>query len=107
MLQHRYSNLSSLESNRRSQQILPTGNGFGGSNLNLNINRSEQLVFSIVTSSEVIPDCTRSIDGRASSPLVIEAGKIILLACWLWYSIGASFCSESISAITCSFSQDI
>jgi hypothetical protein len=105
MLQHRYSNLSSLESSRRSQQILPTGNGFGGSNLN--INQSEQLVFSIVTSSEVIPDCTRSIDGRASSPLVIEAGKIVLLACWLWCSIGASFCSESISAIACSFSQDI
>lgn len=105
MLQHRYSKLSSLESNRRSQQMLPTGNGFGGSNLN--INRSEQLVFSIVTSSEVIPDCTRSIDGRASSPLVIEVGKIVLLACWLWCSIGVSFCSESISAIAYSFSQDV
>jgi hypothetical protein len=105
MLQHRCSQLSSLESSRCSQQILPTGNGFGGSNLK--IDRPEQLVFSIVTSSEVIPDCTQSIDARPSSPLVIEVGKIVLLACWLWCSIGVSFCSESISAIAYSFSQDV
>jgi hypothetical protein len=105
MLQHNYSKLSSLESSRRSHQLLSTGNAFGASNLKLD--RFEDLVVAIVSSSEPISDRTPSIEHRrSSSPLVIRAGKIILLSCWLWGSIGVTFCSNNISAIACSFSQD-
>jgi hypothetical protein len=105
MLQHNYFKLSSLESSRRSQQLLPTGNAFGASNLKLE--RSEDLVIAIASSSEPTPERTSSIEHRRStSPLVIRAGKIVLLSCWLWCSIGVNFCSNNISAIACSFSQD-
>jgi hypothetical protein len=103
MLKQRCSKLPPLEFIRCSQQILPTGNGFGGSNLKLDL--PEQSISPIVASAEVIADRAPSIDAP-SSPLVIEAGKILLLACWLWCSLGANFCSESITAIVCSLSQD-
>ncbi len=103
MLKQRCSKLPPLEFIRCSQQILPTGNGFGGSNLKLHL--PEQSILPIVASAEVIPDLAPSIDAPPS-PLVIEAGKILLLACWLWCSLGANFCSESITAIVCSLSQD-
>ena len=103
MLQNNYFKLSSLESSRRSQQLLPTGNAFGASNLKLD--RSDDLGFEIASSSEPMPDRT-SINVRSSSPLVIKAGKIVVLSCWLWCSIGVNYCSNNISAIACSFSQD-
>ena len=104
MLPHNYSKLSSLKSSRRSQQLLPTGNAFGASNLKLE--RSKDLVDAIVSSSEPIQDRTSSIEYRSSSPLALNAGKIILLSCWLWCSIGVTFCSNNISAIAFSFSQE-
>jgi hypothetical protein len=103
MLDPRYSRLSSLATSPISHQTLSTGNGFGSSNLQ--IDRLSQRVVSVVISSTAISDRSTSVE--KSSPLIIEVGKIFLLACWLWCSIGANFCLDSVSAIVGFGAQDI
>jgi hypothetical protein len=104
MLEPRYSRLSSLATSPITRQTLPTGNGFGGSNLQPDL-LPEQLL-SVVISSTAISDRSEPIE-RPSSPLIIEVGKIFLLGCWLWCSIGANFCLDSVDAIVGFYTQDI
>jgi hypothetical protein len=103
MLEPRYSRLSTLATRTLNHKILPTGKGFGGSNL-----QREQLtrVVSVVISSATISEQSLQIE-RQSSPLIIEVGKIFLLVCWLWCSIGANFCLASISSVIGTYTQDI
>jgi hypothetical protein len=104
MLQPRYSRLSSLLTTPLSKQALPTGKGFGGSRLDRT--HFKELVFPVVSSSVSIADCSPPISIEQSSPLIIEVGKIFLLALWLWCSIGANFCADSINALVASCGSD-
>lgn len=103
MLEPRYSRLSSLATSPISHQVLPTGNGFGRSNLQ--IDRLPGRVVSVVISSAAISEPSTPVE--KSSLLIIEVGKIFLLACWLWCSIGANFCLDSVSAVVGFGTQDI
>ncbi len=105
MIQPRYSRLSSLAKSSLIQRNLPTGNGFGGSSLKLT--QAEELVFSIVTDSVSISPYTTPICVEQPSPLVIEVGKIVVVALWFWCLIGANFCFDSISTIVQNGAQDI
>lgn len=104
MLEPRYSRLSSLATSPISRPTLATGKSFGGSSLQ--IDRLSERVISVVISSTTISDRSTPIE-KQSSPLIIEVGKIFLLACWLWCAIGANFCLTSISAIMGAYTQDI
>jgi hypothetical protein len=72
-------------------------------------------VFSIVTDSVSISDHTTippipQSGGYANdkqSPLVVEAGKILVVAIWFWCLIGANFCFDSLSTIVRYCLQDI
>lgn len=100
MTQSRYSKLSSLVVSLVVQQILPTGNGFGGSNLN--ISSEQELVLPVISSSISISGCNVPISthtNQNSAPLVIEVGKIALLAGWFWCLIAVNFCSDRIVAL--------
>jgi hypothetical protein len=103
MLDRRLSRLSSLATSPISHQTLPTGKGFGSSNLQLD--RLPERLLSVVISSTAVSDL--SIPVKKSSPLIVEVGKILVLACWLWCSIGANFCLESIGSIASFGTQDI
>ncbi len=105
MLQPRLSRLSSLVKSPLVRQSLPTGNGFGGSSLN--IIPAQSLVFSIVGDSVLMPEDTSPISIQQPSVLVLEVGKIVLLAVWFWCLIGANFCLDRINAISCACAQDI
>jgi hypothetical protein len=104
MLEPRYSRLSSPATNSITRQALATGNGFGGSNLTNE--RILKEVISVVISSTSISDRSTLIE-RQSSPLIIEVGKIILLACWFWCAIGANFCLNITGAIVDFCTPDI
>jgi hypothetical protein len=104
MLEPRYSRLSSLRTSPIARQILPTGNGFGGSNFKSV--RFEVVALPVIISSTSILDRSTPIELQ-SSPLLVEVGKIFLLACWLWCSIGANFCLNSVGAIVDFCTQDI
>jgi hypothetical protein len=84
---------------------LPTGNGFGGSSLNATA--ADELVFAIVSDSASIADYQIPVWIEQPSPLVIEAGKIAVIAVWLWCLIGADFCVDLIGTIVSYCSQDI
>jgi hypothetical protein len=105
MLQPRYSRLSSLATTAIARSKLATGKGFGGSLLQRV--PEQELVFPVISSSVSIAACQPSISVRQSSPLIVEVGKIVLLAGWLWLSIGANFCGDRISSIVSTYSQDI
>lgn len=106
MLQpHSSARLSSCRTSSLVPQILPTGNGFGGSSLK-NI-RFQTLVLPIGSSCILSSDRQRSISTKQQSPLVIEVGKIVLLAVWLWCLIGANFCYDSLSSIASLDAQDV
>jgi hypothetical protein len=81
-------------------QNLATGNSFGSSSLK--IVRYPVLVFSIA--NDVAG--ARSTHPPQSSSLVIEVGKIILLALWFWCAIGANFCADLISDLVGIYTQD-
>ena len=98
MIQRRYSSFSALVISPLVQAKFATGKGFGGSNLN-KIVQFQELVEPISGSSAMILDDSAPICAQQSSPLVIQVGKIALLTCWFWCSIGANFCANSISAI--------
>ena len=84
---------------------LPTGTGFGGSNLNV-FRRSELLVpsndGSVVNAQYSVPIYTKQ-----SSLLIVKVGKIFVLSLWLWCAIGADFCFNSVRAISTYKTQDV
>jgi hypothetical protein len=100
---HRY-RLSYSGTSALVKRVLPTGNGFGGSSLNIAL--GQKLVYS-VTNSSILSTAKASPTSQQSSPLVFEFGKIVLLAVWFWCLIGADFCANSINVISCSYSQDL
>ncbi len=105
MIKPQYSRLSSRSTNTQIRQELPTGNGFGGSNLKAT--QAEELVFAIVSDSASIADYQISVWIEQPSPLVIEAGKIAVIAVWFWCLIGADFCADLIGTIVSYCSQEI
>jgi hypothetical protein len=104
MIEPRSSRLRSLSTSDRSQRNLPTGKNFSGSSLS-NI-QPEKLVFSIVADSISISD-PALVSIEPQSPLVIEAGKILVVGIWFWCLIGANFCFDSLSTIVRYCIQDI
>jgi hypothetical protein len=105
MIQPRYSRLSSRSSNPMFRQALPTGKGFGGSSLKFN--QSKELVFSIVSDSVSISGDRTPVYNEPTAPLVIEVGKIIVVALWFWCLIGANFCFDSVTTIIGYGTQDL
>ena len=121
MIDPRSSRLLPVETGASTQRNLPTGNNFSGSSLSSI--QQETSVFSIVTDSvsisdhKTIPSIPQSggyCEGKRSataneqqSPLVVEAGKILVVAIWFWCLIGANFCFDSLSTIVRYFLQDI
>jgi hypothetical protein len=105
MIQPRSSRLSSRSSSPMFRQGFPTGKGFGGSCLKLN--QSPELVFSIVSDSVSISDYQAPVYNEPTAPLVVEVGKIILVAIWFWCLIGTNFCFDSINTIRHYGAQDL
>jgi hypothetical protein len=105
MIQPRYSRLSALSKKTLISQNLPTGNDFGGSKLQTT--QPQELVFSIVTDSVSVSDYTIPIKIEQPSPLVVEVGKIVIVAIWFWCLIGANFCFDSVSNILDYGARDI
>jgi hypothetical protein len=105
MIKPRHARLSSLAKISLTRSKLPTGSSFGGSRLK--INQSEELVFSIVSDSVLIANYPTSVYLEPPSPLVIEVGKIIVVAIWFWCLIGANFCFDSISTAVGYGTEDI
>jgi hypothetical protein len=105
MIQPRYSRLSSFAESSLIRQSLPTGNGFGGSTLNLT--QSQELVFAIASSSVSVADYAIPVYIEQPSPFVVEVGKIFVVAIWFWCLIGADFCFSMISTIVRYGAQDI
>jgi hypothetical protein len=97
MLQPRYFR-SSFIVTRPVRQVLPTGKGFGGSNLAIGWDR-EELVSPLAANS-----CSGA--ARPQSPLLVEFTKILCLALWLWCLVGANFCANSVTAIANVYTQD-
>lgn len=105
MIQPRYSKLSCLGTGTVVKKRLPTGRGFGGSDLE--ITQLQTSAFSIVSSTVLRADDQLPVATLQSSPLVIEAGKIIVVMIWFWCLIGANYCFDIINAIAGYGSQDI
>ena len=105
MIQPRYSKLSSLGTGTSNKQRLSTGNGFGVSNLE--ISQLQASVFPIVSSTVLRADDLLPVATLVSSPLVIEAGKIIVVTIWFWCLIGANYCFDLVNQIAGYGSQDI
>jgi hypothetical protein len=100
MLQRRYSRLSPLT---MRPKLLPTGNSFGGSDLNREF--APQVFLPFVSSSI---DCGHAaIELRSVSPLIITVGKIFLCVVWFWCLAGANFFIQTIGGIVASFSPDL
>jgi hypothetical protein len=97
MLQPRYFR-SSFIVNPPVRQVLPTGKGFGGSNLAI-VRDREELVSSLA-------ECSSPVAARPQSPLLVELTKILFLALWLWCLVGANFCANSMTAIANVSTQD-
>jgi hypothetical protein len=121
MIESRSSRLRLRPTGAGIQRNLPTGKNFSGSSLS--IIQPEKLVFSIVTDTVSGSDhptigsslqsegyCTSKRDPIANeqqSPLVVEAGKILVVAVWFWCLIGANFCFDSLSTIVRYCLQDV
>jgi hypothetical protein len=112
MIDPRSSRLRPYSTSANIQRNLPTGKSFSGSSLSLI--QSDKLLLSIVADSILIADpafaSVPQSGGYANepqSPLVIEAGKIVIVAVWFWCLIGANFCFDSLSTIVSSCFQDI
>jgi hypothetical protein len=129
MIEPRSSRLRPLSTSDSIHRNLPTGKSFSGSTLSTI--QSEKLVFSIVTNSVSVSEHTivasisqsggyriwrkpavgtskRSATANdRQSPLVVEAGKILVVAIWFWCLIGANFCFDSLSTIVRYCIQDI
>jgi hypothetical protein len=105
MIEPRSSRLRPLSTSDRSHCNLPTGKSFSGSSLT--IIQPEKLVFSIVTDSVSVSAQTTLPSVEQQSPLVVEAGKILIVGIWFWCLIGANFCFDSLSTIVRYWMQDI
>ena len=105
MIEPRSSRLRPCPTSASIQKNLPTGKNFSGSSLS--VIQPEKLVFSIVTDTISVSDHTRLGSSEQQSPLVIEAGKILVVAIWFWCLIGANFCFDSFSTIVRYCVQDI
>ncbi|WP_310483059.1 hypothetical protein [Chamaesiphon sp. VAR_48_metabat_403] len=87
------------------RSALPTGNGFGASNLKMS--QCPELVFPLDDSSVMKARSLVSIDTQRSSPLLMKVGQIFVLSLWLWCAIGADFCFNSVRAISTYGTQDV
>jgi hypothetical protein len=105
MIEPRSSRLRPLSTSDGIHRNLPTGKSFSGSSLSTI--QPEKLVFSIVTDTVSVSDHTTLASIKQQSPLVIEAGKILVVAIWFWCLIGANFCFDSLSTIVRYCIQDI
>jgi hypothetical protein len=113
MIKPRHSRLRPLATSVRIQRNLPTGSSFSGSSLS--IIQPEKLVFSIVTDAVSISEDPKLASipqsggyaNEQQSPLVIEVGKILVVAIWFWCLIGANFCFDSLNTIVRYCIQDI
>jgi hypothetical protein len=105
MIQRRYSQSSTLTASHLVRPTLPTGKGFGYSNLQLV--RLPELVAEIAIDATICEVAIEPIGAEESSPLIVKVGQIALLVCWFWCSIGANFCIKSISAIATYSAKDL
>ncbi len=111
MIQPRYSKVLSVSTHTSVRPNLPTGKNFSGSSLG--VIQSDKLLLSILTDSISTPTASAAIPhsggdaNEPQSPLVIEAGKILVVAIWFWCLIGANFCWDSLSTIARYCIQDI
>jgi hypothetical protein len=105
MLQRRYSQCSTLAISHLVRPKLPTGKGFGYSNFQLV--RLPELVSPIANDATICETASEPIGVEESSPLIVKVGQIALLVFWLWCSIGANFCLESINAIATYSAKDL
>jgi hypothetical protein len=97
MLQPRYSKLSFFIANPPVGQSLPTGTGFGGSNLKLD--RDGELVLPLANPAIPIAAYPQPVAPQQQSPLLVEFVKIVCLALWFWCLLGANFCVNCVGAI--------
>jgi hypothetical protein len=84
---------------------LPTGNGFGVSNLK--VFRCPGLVFPLANNSVMGAEHPVSIRTQQSAPFIVKVGQIFLLVLWLWCAIGADFCFNSVRSIATYGTQDV
>ena len=105
MIHPRYSKLSFLGTGTVAKKGLPTGRGFGRSDLK--ITQLQTSVLPIVSSTVLRADDRLPIATLQSPPLVIEAGKIIVVTIWFWCLIGANYCVDLVNSIAGYGSQDI
>lgn len=105
MIQHRYSQGSTLAIIPLVKSKLPTGKSFGCANFKLV--RLPEIVTPIASDATTCAATSESIGVEESSPLIVKVGQIALLVFWLWCSIGANFCLESINAIATSSAKDL
>lgn len=87
------------------RSALPTGKGFGGSNLN--VFQCPELLVPSIDGSVVNAGYPVSIYTQQSSPLIVKVGKILVLSLWLWFAIGADFCLNSVRTISTYKTQDV
>ncbi|WP_373542990.1 hypothetical protein [Chamaesiphon sp.] len=106
MIRHRYSQFSLPAISRLVHPKLSTGSGFGCSTLGTTVRRPE-LVSPLTSSTASGATDLETVGVGESSQLIIEVGKIALLACWLWCAIGANFCRERIDAIATYAARDL
>jgi hypothetical protein len=97
MLQPRYSKPSFFITNPPVRQSLPTGKGFGGSNLNLD--RDGELVLPRAHPAISIAASPQPVAAQQQSPLLVEFVKIVCLGLWFWCLLGANFCVNCVGAI--------
>ena len=105
MIQPRYSKLRPSSVRSEIHRNLPTGKSFSGSNLNPI--QPAEIVFSIVSDTVSIANYPEAVWIEKRSPLILEAGKIVVCAIWFWCLIGADFCADSVSTVITYCIQDI
>ena len=105
MIQPRYSKLRPASIGSEIHRNLPTGKSFSGSNLDPL--QSAEIVFSIVSDVVLIADYPEAGWTEPRSPLIVEAGKIVVCAIWFWCLIGADFCADSVNTVITYCIQDI
>ena len=87
------------------RSALPTGKGFGVSNLN--VFRCPELLVPGIDGSVINATDPVSIYTQQSSLSIANIGKIFVLSLWLWCAIGADFCLNSVRAISTYGTQDV
>jgi hypothetical protein len=105
MIQPRYSKLSSLGTGASDKKGLATGKSFGGSDFETS--QLQAPMFPIVSSTVLRADDQLPATTLQPSPLVVEAGKIVVVTIWFWCLIGANYCFDLVSSIAGYGSQDI